>query len=389
MKNRFLKLILLVSLVLALVLSLASCDSIPFFGKENSAADEDNSQNTTSPEDSTENDSGDGDKEKHKHTFTGWITTKPANCDSEGELARVCACGFKETQSIEKTTDHNYLNNKCTICGKNEFSGDAVDVGKMDSFDYSKIPAYYGSEYVILNGNVPFFKNEEKVTESYESYGEFDSLGRCTVAQACIGKDLMPTGNRTNTSFKPTGWIQAEYSFVPGGMLYNRCHLIAWALTAETTNRQNLVTGTRYMNEAMIPFEEMTAAYIKETDNHVMYRVTPVFLGDNLLCQGVLLEAFSVEDDGDGISFNLFFYNVQPNVTIDYKTGASSATGEIPEPEVPDEYDYILNVSSKKIHTADCGSAKTISDKNKEYYSGDIEDLKKDGYTAAGCCNPT
>ncbi len=392
MKKGFFKLTLLITLVLALVLSFASCESVPSDSTDSSVTE--GNKNDQNANDGASDSTDDKGEEEHGHTFSDWIISRPASCAYDGERVQVCECGERAVQIIPKTTDHNYSNGKCILCGQNESNGGSgntdkvVDTGKMDSFDYSKIPAYSGAEYVTVNENTPFFTESEKVTESYETYGAWDSLGRCTVVEACIGRDLMPTGDRTNTSFQPTGWIQASYTFVSGGVLYNRCHLIAWSLTAETTNRQNLVTGTRYMNEAMIPFEEMTADYIKETNNHVMYRVTPVFLGDNLLCSGILLEAYSVEDEGEGICFNVFFYNVQPGVNIDYATGASSASGDIAEPEIPEDFDYILNKSSKKIHTSECGNAKLISDKNKEYYTGDIEDLIEDGYTVSGCCNP-
>jgi len=366
MKNSLLKLILLISLVLVLVLSFASCDALGF-GKD----------------DKTENNSASTGTEKHSHSFCEWIEIKPATCKEQGENARVCDCGKRETQPIEKIA-HAFVNLKCTVCGIDECSA------KQDAFDYSKVPAYSGNEYVKINENVPFFKDSEKVTESYETYGEFDSLGRCTPAVACIGKDIMPDGPRGNgTSFQPTGWIQAQYSFVPGQSLYNRCHLIAWQLTAETTNRQNLMTGTRYMNEAMIPFENMIASYIKETNNHVMFRATPIFVGDNSLANGLLFEAYSVEDKGEGICFNLFFYNVQPGVVIDYATGASRAANSDSSSDVVPECDYILNNSNKKIHTTTCSNTGAITENNKEYYTGSIEDLLNEGYTAAGCCNPT
>ena len=357
--------------------------------KDDTNVDDSNKDDTNTDESGTD-DSGTNGTEEHKHSFSPWITTKPATCQEVGEMARACmTCGERESQTTEKSA-HTYENNVCKVCGEpNSFAG-ATDIGKMDSFDYSKIPEYSGFEYVILNGNVPFFTEEEKVTESYETYGAWDSLGRCTVVVACVGQDLMPTEDRKNTSFEPSGWVQADYTFVPGGKLYNRCHLIAWQLTAETNNRQNLITGTRYMNEAMIPFENMVASYIKETNNHVMYRVTPIFLDNNLVASGILLEAYSVEDDGDAISFNLFFYNVQPGVTIDYATGKSAAGDDAPETDtVPEDCDYVLNTSSKKIHTPDCHNVSTMSDKNKDYYSGDIQDLLDDGYTAAGCCKPT
>ena len=158
---------------------------------------------------------------------------------------------------------------------------------------------------------------------SYETYHDLDALGRCTYVQACIGKDLMPTEDRGSIShIKPTGWVQNTYDFVDGKSLYNRCHLIGFQLTGENANKQNLITGTRYLNtEGMLPFENMVADFIKETGYHVLYRVTPVFEGENLLASGVQMEAISLEDGGEGICFHVYVYNVQPGVTIDYATG--------------------------------------------------------------------
>ncbi|MBO5757103.1 MAG: DNA/RNA non-specific endonuclease, partial [Clostridia bacterium] len=190
--------------------------------------------------------------------------------------------------------------------------------------DLSDLPAYSGKDYVALNNNIPWFTASEKITESYETYSDLDALGRCTQVMACCGRDLMPTGDRGNiSSIKPTGWVQAQYSIVNGGNLYNRCHLIGWQITGEDANARNLLTGTRYFNENMIPFENMIADYIKETGNHVMYRVTPVFTGDNLLADGIVMEAWSVEDGGEGVCFCVFMYNVQPGVVLDYATGES------------------------------------------------------------------
>lgn len=196
-------------------------------------------------------------------------------------------------------------------------------VGYAVSVD--QVPEYSGIAYVVINDNVPIFENAELVTESYEYYGELDSLGRCSYAMACIGKDLMPTqGRESISSVKPTGWVQAQYDIVEGGSLYNRCHLIGFQLTGENANKSNLITGTRYMNtEGMLPFENMVADYIKETGNHVVYRITPIYEGDNLLASGVQMEALSVEDKGNGICFNVYVYNVQPGILIDYATGES------------------------------------------------------------------
>lgn len=206
---------------------------------------------------------------------------------------------------------------------KDRGTNDHIPNATLDS-----IPEFDGENaYVIINNNVPFFTDEEKVTESYEKYGDLDGLGRCTVCIACVGIDIMPTEERESiSSVKPSGWINAEYDFIPGGYLYNRCHLIGFQLTGENANKQNLITGTKYLNiEGMLPFENQIADYVKETENHVMLRVTPIYEGDNLVASGVLLEAWSVEDEGDGICFCIYAYNNQPGVIIDYSTGESRA----------------------------------------------------------------
>ena len=185
------------------------------------------------------------------------------------------------------------------------------------------IPAYNGSPYVTISDNVPTFTEQDWTTDSYEIYGALDALGRCTRAEACIGPDLMPSEDRESIQdVTPTGWVQESYDFISGQYLYNRSHLIGYQLTGENANAFNLITGTRYLNvEGMLPFENMVADYIQETGNHVLYRVTPMFEGSDLLAQGVQMEAWSVEDQGDGISFHVFCYNVQPGVEIDYATG--------------------------------------------------------------------
>ncbi len=193
------------------------------------------------------------------------------------------------------------------------------------SYNVSSIPEYNDSAYVILNENVPEFDDLSKSTVSFEVYGELDKLGRCTEAHANIGKDLMPTEDRGSIgSVKPTGWHTVKYDIVDGKYLYNRCHLIGFQLTGENANKNNLITCTRYMNTVgMLEFENKVAEYIKETNNHVLYRVTPIYEGNNLLAKGVQMEALSIEDEGKGIKFNVFVYNVQPGIEIDYKTGES------------------------------------------------------------------
>ena len=191
-----------------------------------------------------------------------------------------------------------------------------------------EIPQYSGEPFVVINSGQPYFEEAELVTSSYETYGELDALGRCTVTMACIGRDIMPTESRGDiSSVKPTGWVQNFYDNVDGGALYNRAHLIGFQLTGENANKQNLITGTRYFNvEGMLPFENMVADYLREfRDNHVMYRVTPIFQGDDLVARGVLMEAKSVEDGGEGICYCVYIYNVQPGVVIDYATGENRA----------------------------------------------------------------
>lgn len=195
------------------------------------------------------------------------------------------------------------------------------------SFNLSSIPDYQSEPYVVLNNNEPNFEDSDLKTESFEEYSELDSLGRCGIAYACLSIDTMPSSEDERgsiSSIEPSGWINKEYENVDGGYLYNRCHLIGYQLSNENANEKNLITGTRYMNtEGMLPFENKVADYIKETNNHVLYRVTPIFEGNNLVASGVQMEAKSVEDNGDGICFNVYCYNVQPNIIIDYATGES------------------------------------------------------------------
>lgn len=192
------------------------------------------------------------------------------------------------------------------------------------------IPAYSGDDYIILNNNIPNFSESDLTTTSFEEYAPLDDLGRCGVAYSNIGTDIMPTEKRESiSSVKPSGWQSVKYDIVEGKYLYNRSHLIGYQLTAENANEKNLITGTRYFNATlMLPYENMVADYIKETNNHVLYRVTPVFEGNNLVATGVQMEAKSVEDNGEGIEFNVFVYNVQPGITIDYATGDSALSGE-------------------------------------------------------------
>ncbi len=261
--------------------------------------------------------------------------------------------------------------------------------------DLASIPEFSGTAYVEVNGNVPYFTEAEYTTESFESYSELDSLGRCGTAYACVGEDIMPTEERGEIgSVKPSGWQTVRYDgIVDGNYLYNRCHLIGYQLSGENANVQNLITGTRYLNiEGMLPFENMVADYVKETKNHVLYRVTPVFDGDNLLAHGVLMEGRSVEDEGAGILFCVCAYTVPPSIGIDYSTGESPLIPATPEPEPeqaqPTGTDYILNTNTRKFHYPSCSSVNKMKESNKQYFTGTRNEVIGMGFEACKRCCP-
>ncbi|MBP3937169.1 MAG: DNA/RNA non-specific endonuclease [Clostridia bacterium] len=239
--------------------------------------------------------------------------------------------------------------------------------------------------YITLASEPSFTAAEKSRTTSFERYSELDSLGRAGVAYACVGKDLMPTGERGSLSYKPSGWWQATYDVVPGGYLYNRSHLIGWQLTGENDNEKDLITGTKLLNNyAMLPFENMVADYIKETGNHVLYRVTPIYEGNDLVAKWVRMEAWSVEDDGDGICFDVLCFNAQPGITIDYATGRSSLTaGGVTTTTVAGTV-YILNISSKKIHLESC--SRLPAEKNRAESTKSIAELEDEGYSRCQIC---
>ncbi len=260
----------------------------------------------------------------------------------------------------------------------------------------SEVPEYAGDPYVELNGNIPDFSESDLTEQSCEFYSELDQYGRCGTAAASIGTDLMPTEPREKIgSVKPSGWQTVKYAgIVEGNYLYNRCHLIGFQLTAENANEKNLITGTRYLNvEGMLPFENMVADYIKETGNHVLYRVTPVFEGSNLVASGVTIEAESVEDQGDGILFYVYCYNVQPGIEIDYRTGDSriaesqSADSEKTDGNTAAET-YIVNTNTGKFHRETCSSVSRIKEENRMDVSETREALLAEGYEPCGNCKP-
>lgn len=262
--------------------------------------------------------------------------------------------------------------------------------------EQTEYPSYTGEAFVTVHDNIPFFTEEELTDQTYESYSNLDELGRPGIATACLGLDTMPSEQEERGAIgmiKPAGWQTVKYpDIIPDRYLYNRCHLIGWQLSGENANELNLITGTRYLNvTGMLPFENQTADYIRSTENHVMYRVTPVYTGSNLVCDGLLMEAQSVEDDR--LSFCVYCHNVQPGIVIDYATGNSHADGVISleaedTAESADETHYILNTNSGKIHTPDCPSAAKIADHNKKDYYGEMSGLLSDGYTACQQCHP-
>lgn len=274
--------------------------------------------------------------------------------------------------------------------GSVEGSADEENIaGDVISFNGITVPTYSGEAYVVINDNVPFFTEDDLTYESYEHYSELDRLGRCGVAMANIGVDLMPTEKRGDISeVKPSGWHHVEYDNVDGKVLYNRSHLIAFQLAGENANEKNLITGTRYMNaKSMLPFEEAVGDYVRETGNHVLYRVTPVFEGDNLVASGIEMEALSVEDEGADIEFNVFIYNVQPGITIDYSDGYSWLE-EDTQTQPTSSNLYILNINSKKFHLPSCKGTETMSKSNRQEFTGSRKKLISQGYEPCGVCNP-
>ena len=283
-----------------------------------------------------------------------------------------------------------------------EFPDDPPDLSWLTEIVF---PDYTGEPYAVMNGGMPYFDTEEVTPVPYERYYPLDGLGRCTQADAVVGPETAASGQRGEIwMIKPAGWHSDRYASVDGEALYNRCHLIAHYLSDEDANERNLVTGTRYMNTlGMNASENMVGDYVKETGNHVRYRVTPVYQGDELLCRGLLVEAYSIEDKGEEICFCIYTYNVQPGFVIDYATGDNfsesgeeklGAAGEtrpsyekyLTEEDV--EETYVLNTKSKKFHLPECEGAQSISEQNRETYTGSRNALVEQGYKPCGSCNP-
>ena len=344
-------------------------------------------------------------------TETSEATMEKVDSDQEADTATTDANDDKKAADNSKTSSST----------ENSTSASTISI----------IPPYSGKAYIELNNNSPAFTDDEKKsTESFELYSDLDELGRCGVAFANVNKDIMPTKERGEIGeIKPSGWHTVKYpDLIEDNYLYNRSHLIAYSLAGENANEKNLISGTRYLNqETMQIFELKVLEYVRRTDNHVLYRVTPYFEGDNLLATGVQMEAWSVEDEGQGICFNVFCYNVQPGIEIDYATGESrraektaentidnkSADNKTEENKSKDnnteqktdkriddttegsdnisdfektKMTFILNTNSKKVHLTDCKRVKDIADKNKLEYEGTLAELKQQGYKPCGWC---
>ena len=303
-------------------------------------------------------------------------------------LTLITGCSSVNSEINSEKTNENTINIEEKI-EENHISGN----GNEENLEISEItiPAYSGSPYVEINNNVPRFSNSELTIEKFEKYSELDSLGRCGVAYANICKEIMPIEERGAIGMvKPSGWHTVKYDCVDGKYLYNRCHLIGFQLAGENANEKNLITGTRYLNvDGMLPFENMVADYVKETNHHVLYRITPYYEGDNLVASGVFMEAQSVEDNN--LSFFVYCYNIQPGIAINYQTGESSLIREENNEKIVEQdtnITYILNTNTRKIHKPNCSSVEDIKEENREEVSTDINKLLNDGYERCKRCNP-
>ena len=288
----------------------------------------------------------------------------------------------------------------CGAAPASSWSADSVSsaapagVLESDLVSGDDIPEYSGVDVIVLDGNIPGFDPDDLSADVYEAYSGLDSLGRCGAACALVGPESFPTEDRGDISdIEPSGWLQASYEGIDGGVLYNRSHLYMRALGGDDDPR-NLITGTRYMNATlMLEYEMQVLDFVESTGTRVLYRVTPVYVGDELVARGVQMEALSVEDDGESLCFNVFCYNVQPGIEIDYATGESwlaedSEQESSTNTTTAEDASYVLNTNSMKFHDPDCESASKISEKNREYFNGTREEALALGYEPCGICKP-
>ena len=278
------------------------------------------------------------------------------------------------------------------------------DSSSSEEFDLSQIPCYTGSAYTVVNDNVPTIPEDDYTTDTFADLSELDDLGRCGVAYGCFGPETMTDEERGAIGhIKPSGWHTVKYNgLVDGNYLYNRCHLIMWKLSGILDDNRNLITGTRYLNiEGMLPFEEQLTSYVGDTGHHVMYRVTPIFTADELVARGVHMEAASVEDSD--IRFNVYCYNVQPGIDIDYATGESDITEQSPvavdnassmgneksgNVQDSEKKQYVINKNTRKFHLPECSSVSDMKPQNKKEVKSTRDDLIEQGYDPCGICKP-
>ena len=346
--------------------------------------------------------------------FSGCGSTQSADRSD----AEVTASAGAVTQNQEEATSSDESDAKADAETDLELQSQSQSDAANASYILSEVSEYSGSPYVVLENNEPDFTENDRTTEAFETYSNLDALGRCQVAYANICKELMPIEERGRIGMiKPSGWHTVKYNdIIDGNYLYNRCHLIGYQLAGENANEKNLITGTRYLNvQGMLPFEDEVADYVKRTGNHVLYRVTPIFQGEELVARGVEMEAESVEDNGTGVKFHVYCYNVQPGIGIDYATGDSwrqdadevssaaessatngksvanvqvDASGNNQSEAGAQTETYILNQNTKKFHKPSCSSVKTIKDTNRGEFTGSREDLISQGYEPCGRCHP-
>ena len=356
------------------------------------------------------------------------LTCTVAGCSTSAEITTPTAAG-PESPAVEHAASEEPESSATDAAALPETAvkpPSAEDPGASGTPAYHDLPAYDGSPYVYVNDGEPAFTDDERAAAAgTELYGELDALGRCTATFAVVGTETMPTEERGSIGeVRPTGWKMGKYDFVDGKYLYNRCHLLGFQLTGENANVSNLITGTRYMNvEGMLPFENAVADYVHATGNHVLMRATPVFDGDDLVARGVHMMAESVEDGGDGVAFNVFVYNVQPGVVIDYRTGENMAAEDAtPLPDVSGDggdassdgggtgtkgsadggtalsdsgaatekgtTEYVLNTNSKKFHVPSCSSVNQMSAKNRQDVTDTRENIVGRGFEPCKRCNP-
>ena len=346
----------------------------------------------------------------------GCLPEQPTDGSSQQVIETTITTEVEETTvSTEETTETTETTAAQTTTVTTSTTVIETETGPLSQpkeFSLAEIPQFSGNAYVEVNNNIPYFTDTTS-TEAFETYSPLDDLGRCGVAFANICPEIMPTEERGEIGMvKPSGWQTVKYNgVIDGNYLYNRCHLIAYELAAENANTQNLITGTRYLNiQGMLRFENRVADYVHESGNHVLYRVTPIFVGNNLVASGVLMEGYSVEDQGKGIQYCVYCYNVQPNIIINYANGESSLDPAFTtEPEVtsptvtqppatqppvvvqPPQQSgstYVLNTNTKKFHYPDCSSVDSMSEKNKSVYTGTRDEVIAMGYDPCKRCNP-